>query len=86
MACQESMGAIYDRTNEHLGSSDTAVIAMRRQLLALARQLEEGVEPSMAARPELYRVRSTSFVLRRSESWIEATKAAQPVPEVLQAI
>lgn len=86
MACQESMGAIYDRTNEHLGSSDTAIIAMRRQLLALAHQLEEGVEPSMAARPELYRVRSTSFVLNRSASWIEATKAVQPVPEVLQAI
>ncbi len=86
MACQESMGAIYDRTQEHLGSSDTAVIAMRRQLLALARQLEEGVEPSMASRPDLYRVRSTSFVIKRSESWIEATKAAQPLPEALQAI
>jgi nitrite reductase/ring-hydroxylating ferredoxin subunit len=86
MACQESMGAIYDRTREHLGSSDTAVIAMRRQLLGLARQLEAGVEPSMAARPELYRVRSTSFVLNRSESWIDATRAAQPGPEVLQAI
>jgi phthalate 4,5-dioxygenase len=83
MACQESMGPIYDRTREHLGSSDTAVIAMRRQLQTLARQLEEGVEPSMAARADLYRVRSTSFILERSASWIEATAAAQPVPEAI---
>lgn len=83
MACQESMGPIYDRTSEHLGSSDTAVIAMRRQMQALARQVEEGVEPPMARRPDLYRVRSTSFVLKRSESWIEATAAAQPVPAAI---
>jgi nitrite reductase/ring-hydroxylating ferredoxin subunit len=83
MACQESMGPIYDRTGEHLGSSDTAVIAMRRQLQALARQLETGVEPPMAARPDLYRVRSTSFVLKRSQSWIDATAAEQPVPAAI---
>jgi phthalate 4,5-dioxygenase len=83
MACQESMGPIYDRTGEHLGSSDTAVIAMRRQLQGLARQLEDAVEPSMAKRPDLYRVRSASFVLKRSESWIEATGAAQPVPAAI---
>jgi hypothetical protein len=56
---------------------------MRRQLQALARQLEEGMEPPMARRPDLYRVRSTSFVLKRAESWIEATAAAQPVPEAV---
>jgi phthalate 4,5-dioxygenase len=84
MACQESMGPIYDRTKEHLGSSDTAVIAMRRQLMGLARQLEEGTEPAMARQPEVYQVRSTSFVIKRSESWIEASAAAQPTPEALQ--
>jgi phthalate 4,5-dioxygenase len=84
MACQESMGPIYDRTREHLGSSDTAIIAMRRQLLALARQLEQGTEPPMAARPDLYRVRSTSFVIERSASWVEATAAAPPAKAALQ--
>src|SRR5438552_5969220 len=86
MACQESMGPIYDRTKEHLGASDTAVIAMRRQLLSLAQQLESGIEPSMAARPEQYRVRSTSFVIKRTESWIEATAAAQPTPEAAKPV
>src|SRR5919199_845696 len=84
MACQESMGPIYDRTKEHLGSSDTAIIAMRRQLLNLARQLEQGVEPLAASRPELYRVRSTSFVIPRSASWIDATAADMPAPGTLQ--
>src|SRR5437764_1499463 len=42
MACQESMGPIYDRSNEHLGTSDSAIIAMRRQLLKLGRMLQDG--------------------------------------------
>src|SRR5712692_9842580 len=33
LAVQESMGEVFDRTDEHLGSSDLAVIAMRRRLL-----------------------------------------------------
>ena len=43
---QESMGAIYDRTNEHLGASDIAVIRMRRLMLDAARGLaHEGAAP-----------------------------------------
>jgi nitrite reductase/ring-hydroxylating ferredoxin subunit len=86
MACQESMGPIFDRSNEHLGSSDTGIIAMRRQLMELARQLELGKEPPMAARPEVYRVRSADFVLKRSESWVEATAAEQPTSEILSQL
>lgn len=41
----ESMGAIYDRTREHLGVSDKAVIALRRFLLKAVRGLQEGKEP-----------------------------------------
>jgi phthalate 4,5-dioxygenase oxygenase subunit len=41
-AVQESMGAIVDRTEEHLGHSDLAVIRFRRLLLKLARELESG--------------------------------------------
>ena len=37
-AVQESMGAIVDRTEEHLGHSDLAVIRFRRLLLKLARE------------------------------------------------
>ena len=38
-AIQETMGYVYDRTKEHLGSADTAIIMMRRLLMKLAREL-----------------------------------------------
>ena len=37
MACQESMGPIVDRTREHLGTSDVAIIRMRRRMLEALR-------------------------------------------------
>jgi phthalate 4,5-dioxygenase oxygenase subunit len=39
------MGAIFDRTKEHLGVSDKAVIAVRRFLLTSAKELQVGKEP-----------------------------------------
>ena len=41
----ESMGAIFDRTKEHLGVSDKAVIAVRKFLLTTAKELQAGKEP-----------------------------------------
>lgn len=43
-AVQESMGPIVDRSLEHLGPSDLAVITARRSLLAAARALQAGEE------------------------------------------
>ncbi len=37
-AMQESMGAIQDRTQEHLGTSDILIIALRRYLLRLLKE------------------------------------------------
>ena len=53
----ESMGPIYDRTSEHLGSIDAAVIFMRRLMIKTAKQLAQGIEPAVLQRPELSRVR-----------------------------
>ena len=39
-AIVESMGPICDRWNEHLGTSDIAVIAMRRRLIEAAKALQ----------------------------------------------
>jgi phthalate 4,5-dioxygenase len=47
-AMTEGMGYICDRTQEHLGTSDLAVIAARRVLEKRARDLEKGVEPAAA--------------------------------------
>ena len=75
MACQESMGPVNDRTTEHLGSSDTAIIAMRRRLYRLARELQQGIEPAAATQPDLYRVRSVAFVIPRNQAWLEECRA-----------
>jgi phthalate 4,5-dioxygenase oxygenase subunit len=76
MAMQESMGPIVDRTTEHLGTSDTAVIMMRRLLMKAANDLETGAEPP-GIQPESQRVRSISITLPEGESWIEATEEAR---------
>ncbi len=71
-AMMESMGPIYDRSQEHLGSSDVAVIATRRRLIKLACDLrEDGTEPFAALQPELYRVRSAVKVLPREVPFLE---------------
>ncbi|WP_376098004.1 Rieske 2Fe-2S domain-containing protein [Roseomonas sp. CCTCC AB2023176] len=44
----ESMGAIQDRTKEHLASTDKAIAANRRLLLRAMEALEEGRAPLMA--------------------------------------
>jgi hypothetical protein len=44
----ESMGAIQDRTREHLGTSDKVIMAHRRQLLQAIDAVEAGGRPPMA--------------------------------------
>jgi phthalate 4,5-dioxygenase len=62
-AIVESMGPIVDRTKERLGTADVAVIAARRVLLRLAKQLQEGHEPPAAADGALYQVRPLDVIL-----------------------
>ena len=60
----ESAGPIADRTREHLGSSDRAVVAMRRTLIDAAVALSSRGEPPAApTSPHLYAVRATQTVL-----------------------
>lgn len=46
----ESMGPIFDRTKEHLGVSDKAVIAVRKFLLTSIKELQQGKEPPHVVR------------------------------------
>ena len=39
-----------------------AIIAARRRLLRMARELQHGIEPYAASRGEVYRVRSVSAI------------------------
>ena len=77
LAVQESMGLIFDRTIEHLGSSDLAVIAMRRRLLEAVRALaERGETPYESRMADAYRVRSAALVLPREVAWNEGAAEA----------
>jgi phenylpropionate dioxygenase-like ring-hydroxylating dioxygenase large terminal subunit len=71
---QETMGRIYDRTQEHLGVSDTAIIRTRRRLIHSAKHLHDlGIEPSSATDSDCYHTRSAAIVLPRSEEWVEGS-------------
>ncbi len=60
----ESAGPIADRTREHLGSSDRAVVAMRRTLIEGALNLSTKQKaPAGPQTPEVWRVRATQTVL-----------------------
>jgi phthalate 4,5-dioxygenase len=70
-AVQESMGAIFDRTQEHLGTSDAAIIALRNMYLEGVRQTLEGGEPFVPDDPAAFRVRSVSALLPREVPFSE---------------
>ena len=42
MAMSQSMGTISQRTCEHLGTSDKAIIAAHRRMVQMAKDLQEG--------------------------------------------
>src|SRR5712691_7476560 len=77
LAVQESMGEVFDRTSEHLGSSDLAVISMRRRMLeAVTALAERGEGPYEARNADNYRVRSAALVLPRHIPWNEGAAEA----------
>jgi len=71
-AVQESMGPIADRSIEHLGSSDSAVIRVRRMWLTAVQERANGSAPLGVVSPANYRVRATGFVIGRDEDWTTA--------------
>jgi hypothetical protein len=79
-APQLSMGEICDRTEEHLGTSDLAIIAVRKRLLREATALhEQGQLPAEIFKPEAYRVRADAVLIPAGESWVEATEERRKV-------
>ncbi len=73
-AVNETMGRIYDRTKEHLGTSDAVIIAMRRRLLKAARLLTEGNEPYAASHGEVYRQIPVDIDLPRDRNFEEGAR------------
>ncbi len=68
-AMQESMGPICDRTGEHLGASDAAIVRMRRRLLQAAQALRRRRKsPPGADEPALYHQHGDQMVLTGYDS------------------
>jgi hypothetical protein len=61
-AMTEGMGFVCDRSQEHLGTSDLAVIAMRRILERRAQELQKGAEPRAAGLGEHFGARPLDVV------------------------
>ena len=74
-AVTESMGEVYDRTQEHLGTSDAMVIRTRKRLIDAAKALRDrGQAPPGVDDPGVYQTRSGGVVLAKGVDWIEATR------------
>lgn len=72
-AVQESMGPIYDRTQEHLGSADTAIIQMRRLLLEAVRDVADGRDPVGSHSTTANTVRPAQMYLPEDAKWTETS-------------
>jgi phthalate 4,5-dioxygenase len=70
-AIQESQGDIVDRSLEHLGTSDTAIIQVRRRLMNAARALRDHGVAAPGRDPRSFHVRSASVVLPPGTSWVD---------------
>ena len=73
MAVTESMGAIVDRTFEHLAPSDRMITLTRRRLIGLVRaHAEQGALPAMLDQPAICReARSGDLVAPDSRDWLD---------------
>ena len=67
-AVQESMGRVVDRSREHLGPADRAVIQARRLLLQAIKTVEAGGTPPGVA-PTYYALRPAEAVVPRDTDW-----------------
>jgi phthalate 4,5-dioxygenase oxygenase subunit len=70
-ACQSGVATIYDRSQEHLGSTDAGIVRVRRLLLESAKKLAEGAEPVSAAKPSSFMMRAISVTIPAGSDWME---------------
>ncbi len=80
-AVTETMGPIYTRQGEHLATSDSAIIQVRRRLLgAVKAHLDRGALPRGIDHPEVYRIRSSSTLLPAGANWVDASTVSRMIP------
>lgn len=73
-AITESEGPLYNRSSEHLASSDMMIIRVRRRLLMAAHALaERGLTPPGVDDPEVFGARAGGVFLPKDTDWLEGT-------------
>ena len=64
------MSPIYDRSLEHLGTSDTGIVRTRRLLFDTGRKLQaESQRPASADDPQQFMVRAVSLTIPAGGDW-----------------
>jgi hypothetical protein len=85
MAVTESMGDIYNRAREHLGTSDRAIIRMRSMLIKAAKDLDNGIEPAGLTGP-FSTIRSAERNIRVEDDWRLLGTEQDPVVAEIEGI
>ena len=75
MTSEDGIEPIYDRSKEHLGTTDAMVILARKLLVGAAKALRDnGVVPANVDNVDLDAVRSASIILPPDANWIAASE------------
>jgi phthalate 4,5-dioxygenase oxygenase subunit len=78
IAVAESMGPIYDRTQEHLVAADLPIIGIRRILLEMARDVQSGRRPIGLRSPvDTRQIVCNEATLADGEEWVGALVPAE---------
>lgn len=74
-AVTESMGGIFDRRKEHLGTSDTMIARTRQRIIQAVRAFNEfGTVPPGVDDPAVYRTRGGQAIIPKGADWLKATE------------
>jgi phenylpropionate dioxygenase-like ring-hydroxylating dioxygenase large terminal subunit len=71
LAINETQGPIYSRGAEHLGTSDVAIISLRRRMLQAVRAFRDGGEP-LGLHTDYARIRGVALAMSADVPWEEA--------------
>jgi len=84
-AIQESMGRVVDRSREHLGPADKAVIQARRLLLEAVKAVRDGKTPR-GVDGTYYALRAAEGVLPRDADWREVLTPEMSATRIEQTV
>ena len=82
---QESMGRVVDRSKEHLGPADKAIIQARRLLFKALKTVEDGGTPQ-GTRDTDYTLRASEGVVPRDADWRGILTPEMANAEILQTV